>query len=196
MPVLMPSVACLVCVQVCFSSALITVLLRDGLHMDPASRHLQLSNSVITPKGVPVEVNWALGALLVEVLETGKPLSASWQDKQQQQAAALLQGEGVGAKLVRVHAAAAAAVMGGGFSEGMAGVTASVFCLAMMALAVVASWARVGVISGDRTLDSRGRYQKLNRSMGLEEGNGESPVASYDGHEAVVVMQTGRRQQG
>eukprot|EP00775_Hariotina_reticulata_P010825 gene10826-10982_t len=110
--------------KVCFSSALIVSLLQEGLQLEPAAEQVIPSNSVPTPRGKMVEVNWALGALIVEVLELG------------------------GRTISRVHNHILLAPPGSehGASDAMAAALAAGFCLSMLLLTGVAQYFKVGVI--------------------------------------------------
>jgi len=119
---------------VCFSSALIVSLLQEGLQLDPAAEQVVPSNSVSTPKGKMVEVNWALGALIVEVLELG------------------------GRTISRVHTHIMLAAPGSehGASDAVAAALAFGFCLSMLVLTGVAQFFNVGVISKGASLTTVG----------------------------------------
>ncbi|WIA14677.1 hypothetical protein OEZ85_003176 [Tetradesmus obliquus] len=67
--------------KACFSSALIVGVLKEGMGVDGAAPLLQASNSVPTPKGSSVEVNWALGALLSEAAPAAHSASQATQGR-------------------------------------------------------------------------------------------------------------------
>ncbi|KAF8054899.1 APY5 [Scenedesmus sp. PABB004] len=56
--------------RACFSAALQLGIL-EGLRLPRSAPCLLPSNAVVTPKGEAVEVSWALGAVIVEVLQLG-----------------------------------------------------------------------------------------------------------------------------
>lgn len=59
--------------KVCFGAAWVHALLSKGLALSPReAAHLRFTNTVARPDGTKVEVNWVLGALLVEVVGGGQ----------------------------------------------------------------------------------------------------------------------------
>ncbi|KAF6260856.1 nucleoside phosphatase family-domain-containing protein [Scenedesmus sp. NREL 46B-D3] len=112
--------------KACFSSALIAGVLKDGLGIDGNAPLLHASNSVPTPKGSSVEVNWALGALLSEVLQQG--------------------GHALGRSHDHIILAAPGAEQG--ISDAVAAASAASFCLFMLLLSACLNYCRVGVAAG------------------------------------------------
>lgn len=54
--------------KACFGSSYIYTLLKDGFHVPEAARFITYTNIVENRAGEKLDVNWVLGALLVEVL--------------------------------------------------------------------------------------------------------------------------------
>lgn len=193
----------------CFGAALVSVLLREGLAAPPSAPLLALSNSVATPKGNPVAVSWPLGALLAQVVAAGgKPLSSSWTDHAAVAAAAAAGAAKSAAAPEAVKAkvgAVAAAALHGGFSPGMSGGIAALYCLALIVVSLGASAARVGVISRGSQPGAghggRGGYGKVRTTLDdVEEGELPAHYGGAGGPRGdmapQVLVSTGRRQQG
>jgi hypothetical protein len=137
---------------VCFSSALIIGLLKDGLHLPTNAPLLTASNSIATPQGKALEAKWPLGALVI----------------------GLLQSKGAGLKDISLnpkpigplskhltpkhHRTHDHPMLGAGQEEGLsagsAALVAVLFCLSMLALTLGLSWVGVG-------LPGNGRYGLL-----------------------------------
>lgn len=54
--------------KACFGSSYMYTLLKDGFHVPEAARFVTYTNIVENRAGEKLDVNWVLGALLVEVL--------------------------------------------------------------------------------------------------------------------------------
>uniref|UniRef100_A0A7S1SNV0 Uncharacterized protein n=1 Tax=Tetraselmis chuii TaxID=63592 RepID=A0A7S1SNV0_9CHLO len=55
----------------CFSAAYIVTFLSFGLGVEPGERRLQFSNAVAAPAGPPVDIDWAMGHVVVSAAELG-----------------------------------------------------------------------------------------------------------------------------
>eukprot|EP00879_Flechtneria_rotunda_P017268 GHRR01018089.1.p1 GENE.GHRR01018089.1~~GHRR01018089.1.p1 ORF type:complete len:233 (+),score=83.20 GHRR01018089.1:157-855(+) len=132
--------------KVCFSSALIVGIMKDGLHIDESAPMLMASNSVTTPEGKTVDVNWALGALIA--------------------AATAAEHDTAAASSAAAHGHQLRSGQQQGISDAGAVGLAAGFCLLMIALTSCASYFRLGV-SNDKTKVSAdvavlpGKYRKL-----------------------------------
>lgn len=136
--------------QVCFSAALILSLLRGSLPGGSSdSTQLILTNTVKTPKGQSIEVSWALGALITELLDTGGKLLPN---NHAQQASALAN---MSAQVGVISAGVTA-----GSSHGIA-LLAALCCMGLLMLMYWFSYMKVGVIA------RHGRYRDRDSICGV-----------------------------